>query len=81
MHELPAAQGSSSAPVARSLRLGTRRNPPQANANPADTIKTALQGYPKMAWFLKSVPYIWLFFTTVIIVGVLHSIYKSGSFN
>jgi hypothetical protein len=34
-----------------------------------------------MAWFLKRVPYIWLFLTTVIIAAVPHSIYKSGGFN
>ncbi len=34
-----------------------------------------------MVWFLRRVPYIWLFFTTVIIAAVLHSIYKSGGFN
>ncbi len=39
------------------------------------------KGAQKMDWFLKRVPYIWLFLTTVIIAAVLHSIYKSGGFN
>jgi hypothetical protein len=34
-----------------------------------------------MRWFVRQVPLLWLFFTTVIIAAVLYSIYQSRGMN
>jgi hypothetical protein len=34
-----------------------------------------------MAWFVKQIPAVWLFFTVVIIAAVLYSIYQSKGMN